>query len=319
MGDRAAGTSAAIAVAVLFGSSYVATAFQLRGFTPLGGALWRSAIATVVLTVIWGWRAWRRRHEARRRGPGARSGSAPPLAGRLARLLVLGLLGGLVFIIGMNVAVSRVGAAVTAFVAGLYAVLAALFAPLVLGERLPGGSIAGFLVALVGTALLAQLGASGEATGLAAAGMAAAAFALYLVLIRRWSASMQIEPLGIALVGAATPALGLALLLGLFRPSDAAPTSFPADAAVATVWLVFVAAAGPILTAVALRRIEARRASSMLLLNPITATVLAVIMLGERPSPPQLLGGLLVLAGIAVSSDVTGALRGSSFRLGNGV
>ncbi len=57
--------------------------------------------------------------------------------------------------------------------------------------------------------------------------------------------------------------------------------------------------------------IPAQRSAAFLLLNPITATVLAAILLGERPSPIQLLGGILVLVGIALA---TGALSASAIR-----
>ena len=88
----------------------------------------------------------------------------------------------------MNLAVAHVGAAIAAFVAGLYAVLSAVIAPALLPERLTVRVLAGFLLALVGTALLAEL--DPEATDVEGMGwgiLAALSFALYLVLARRWS------------------------------------------------------------------------------------------------------------------------------------
>lgn len=41
--------------------------------------------------------------------------------------------------------------------------------------------------------------------------------------------------------------------------------------------------------------IPATRSAAFLLLNPITATVLAAALLGERPAPLQVAGGGLVL------------------------
>ena len=67
-------------------------------------------------------------------------------------------------------------------------------------------------------------------------------------------------------------------------------------------WLAAVAALGPILTVASVRLIPAARSAAFLLLNPITATVLAVTLLGERPSPLQLAGGILVLLGMAVAT-----------------
>ena len=210
----------------------------------------------------------------------------------------------------MNVAVSRVGATITAFVAGLCAILAALFAPVVLGERLARRAIAGFAVALVGTALLAELAPSAASLGgLAAGGMAAVSYGFYLVLVRRWSSAIQVGPVGISLASAGTATVALAIILAALDPHAALPTSSSASVIVATIWLVFVMAVGPLLVTAALRRIEAGLASSLLLLNPITATALAAILLHERPSPPQLLGGVLVLLGMAAATDLVGAVR----------
>ncbi len=294
--------------AVLFGSSYVATAFQLHGFTPLGGAFWRSVIASVALATI-----------AAALSGSANSGAggrAPWSAARVARLIVLGLLGGLFFVVGMNEAVLRIGAAITAFVAGLYAILAALFAPILLRERLAVRAVGGFVLALVGTALLAELSLSGRVlVGLLAGGGAAISFALYLVLVRRWSRALGTTPMEIAIAVSVVAAAGLLVDLLVFDRPALSPTHVTVEVLAATVWLAIVGAIGPLLTAAALRRIQASLASALLLLNPISATILAVLLLGERPTPLQLGGGALVLAGMALALDVAALLRGRSERV----
>ncbi|HYM83768.1 MAG TPA: DMT family transporter [Candidatus Dormibacteraeota bacterium] len=308
-GERTVGVAAGAGAAILFGSAYVATAFQLHGFTPLGGALWRSGLAAVALAILGV--ATRR---ASPRGAGVRGGSdtfeGALAAGRLVRLAVLGAAGGLCFIVGMNLAVAWVGATVTAFVAGLYSIVAALFAPLLLDERLEPRAVAGFAVALVGTALLAEL-APGTDTlrGLAAGGGAAVGFGLYLVLIRRWSRAIHAGPIAVGLANTTISAVGLAIVLGISDPAGLGPRATPPDVVVATAWLVVASAAGQLLVTAALRRVEAGLVSSLLLLNPITATVLSALLLSEVPTAPRLLGGLLVLAGMAASSDLVGVLR----------
>jgi drug/metabolite transporter (DMT)-like permease len=303
MTERARGILAAAVAATMFGSAFVATAFQLRGFTPLGGALWRSALAVVVLLALSGWLA------RRRRGSPARASGQVRLSGRLWRLAVLGTLGGLVLIIGVYFAVSRIGATITGFLAGLAAVLAALFAPFVLGERLQRQAIAGFAVALTGTALLADLSLSPTSLeGLSAGIGAAVSYGLFMVLVRRWSRVIQVGPETISLALAGVSTIGLTLVIPVFDPGGALPTSPTISVAVATVWVTFVAAIGPLLIAAALHRVEASMVAPLLLLNPMTATALAAILLGERPSPSQFLGGVLVLAGMAAATDVVGVL-----------
>jgi DME family drug/metabolite transporter len=301
--SRAAGGLTAALAAILFGSSYVATAFQLHGLTPLAGAFWRSALAAIAIAIVSTVVTLRRRAVVRDR-------PASASIGRLLRLVVLGLLGGCVFLAGMNVAVALVGATITSFVAGLYAILAAIFAPLVLREPLDRRAAAGFVIALIGTALLAELSPAPDTVeGLAAGGIAAIAYGLYLVLIRRWSRRIEAGPLAVTLANTGMASVGLGLVIALQDGSGFAPASLPFDALVATAWLAMVSAGGTLLVTAALRRVEARVVSSMLLLNPITATILAALLLAERPSAVQLLGGLLVLVGIAASTDLAGAVR----------
>ncbi len=305
MSERTVGALTAALAAVLFGSSYVATAFQLHGFTPLAGAFWRSALAVIVVGAAAAWSTFRGRVQTGHTGDGGR-----PRRGRLPRLVVLGLLGGCVFLAGMNVAVAFVGATVTSFVAGLYAILAALFAPVVLGERLERRAVLGFAVALVGTALLAELSPSPDTLGgLLAGGLAAVSYGLYLVLIRRWSRAVDAGPVAVTLANTGMAAAGLGLVVLLRDPATFLPRSTAADVLVSTAWLVVVSAGGTLLVTFALRRVEAGLVSSMLLLNPVTATILAALLLAESPSVPQLLGGLLVLVGMAASTDVVGVVR----------
>jgi drug/metabolite transporter (DMT)-like permease len=80
------------------------------------------------------------------------------------------------------------------------------------------------------------------------------------------------------------------------------PAAPPVEAIIALGWMAVVAAMGPVLTVASVRRIPAARSAAFLLLNPITATVLAVILLAERPSPLQLAGGGLVLLGMAAAT-----------------
>ncbi len=292
----AVGVIAAVALAILYGSSYVATAFQLHGFTPLAGGFWRSLIASGLLVVV----AALGLRVPGPPGNGARHPSEPWQV-VAARLVTLAILGGPIFIVGMNVAVGELGAAVTAFVAGLYAILAALFAPVFVGERLGRGVLLGFILAVAGTALLGGLAPSGDAAlGLAAAGGAAISFGLYLVLLRRGSQGGAMHPLAIAIVVAIGSAVTLGLLVAILEPGALLPRP-GADALIATAWLILVTGGGPVLGAVSLRRIETRLASAILLLNPLSATVLAVLLLGERLSIVQLAGGVLVLAGMAVA------------------
>ena len=221
----------------------------------------------------------------------------------MVRLLVLATLAGPLFLASMNLAVAHVGAAIAAFVAGLYAVMSAVIAPVLLPERLTLRVFAGFVLALVGTALLAELDPDGtDIAGMGWGILAALSFALYLVLARRWSASYRLDGLTVAFANCALAAVVLGGFVLATDPALLAPVNPPVEAIVAMGWLAVVAALGPVLMVASVRLIEAARSAAFLLLNPITATILAAVLLGERPSPLQLAGGVVVLLGMAVAT-----------------
>ena len=181
--------------------------------------------------------------------------------------------------------------------------LAAVAAPFFLPERLTGRVLAALALALLGTALLAELDPAH--TSLAGIGwglMAAIAFALYLVLGRRWAVPYRLSGVSIAFATVVMAAIGIGAAVVVSDPTSFAPTTIRTDALLALLWLAFTIAAGQILVMASVRRIPASRSAAFLLLNPVTALLLAIILLGERPSPLQLLGGLLVLVGIAAAT-----------------
>ena len=233
----------------------------------------------------------------------------------IAHLAIVGALGGAIFLVAMNLAVAGVGATIASFVAGLYAVLAAVVAPFVLRERLSPRALVGFIVALAGTALLAELdlnarGIEGIAWGL----VGATSFAFFLVLSRKWGREDGLDGLVIALATMAVAAITLGLIVIVIRPASLAPASIAPEATAAMAWLVVAAAGGQALAAASVGLIPASRSAAFLLLNPIVATVLSFALLGERPSGIQLLGGVLVLAGIAAATLRPGTFTRSPAR-----
>ena len=286
--------------AMAFGSAYVATAFALRAFDPLPAAAWRSALATIMLGVLISLR--RRRSIG---GTATVAAASPPvtLRDRVLRLGLIAVLSGPVFIVSMNLAVAHVGATIAAFVAGLYAVLSAVIAPAFLPERLSPRVLLGFVLALGGTALLAELDPGhSDVVGIGWGLAAAVAFALFLVLSRRWSAPYGIDGPGISFASMGVTALSIGGFVLLTAPASLLPASLPWEPVVAIGWLAAAAVAGQLLTIASVRLIPAARSGAFLLLNPITATILAGLLLGERPSMIQIAGGLLVLLGMAAAT-----------------
>ncbi|MDP2349607.1 MAG: EamA family transporter, partial [Chloroflexota bacterium] len=116
------------------------------------------------------------------------------------------------------------------------------------------------------------------------------------------STAYRLDGLTVALANVALAALVLGGFVLAVDPGSLMPSGLTGESIVAIVWLSAVAALGPVLMVASVRLIAAARSAAFLLLNPITATVLAVVLLAERPSPLQLAGGLLVLLGIAAAT-----------------
>jgi probable blue pigment (indigoidine) exporter len=286
--------------AIGYGSAYVATAFALRTFEPLPIAVYRALIGAIGLVIVIA--------VSRRSGPRSGPDMATAVAQaspavRAIHLVVISACGGPIFLAGMNLAIAGVGPTIASFVAGLYAVLAAVFAPALLREPLRPRALAGFIAALVGTAFLAELDLGGTGIAGIAWGLeAAVSFALFLVLSRKWARADGFDGLTIALGTMTATTLALGAVVLATRPASFAPPALVPEAVVAIAWLALVAAGGQALAATSAGLVRASRTAAFLLLNPVTATILSFVLLGERIQPIQVLGGALVLAGMAAAT-----------------
>lgn len=285
--------------AIGYGSAYVATAFALRSFEPLPIAVYRTLLGAIGLATLLA--IFRR---------GGVPGSPPPGAGRrtpgvvrAVHLVAIAVCGGPIFLAAMNLAVAGVGATIASFVAALYAVLAAVLAPFLVREPLRPRALAGFLLALVGTAFLAELDLGGTGVvGIAWGLLAAVSFALFLVLSRKWARADGFDGVTVALATMTATTLGVGPVVTLTNPASFTPHLLVPEAIVALAWLAVVAAGGQALAVASTRLVPSSRTAAFLLLNPVTATVLSFGLLGERVQAVQVLGAVLVLAGMAAAT-----------------
>jgi DME family drug/metabolite transporter len=285
---------AAAGAAIVYGAAYPATAVALRSFSPLAIAGWSCLLALILVVVL------------------AMSGliPGPQVDGfsraRLVRLAALAFLGGAGFIAAVNVAVALSGPTITGFVAPLYAVLATLFAVPILGEPVRAVTIAAFVLALSGTALLAGTAPIGLPIGGVLMALAGAAmFGLYLVLARRWSGPFRLDG---TLVTIANLVARGPLLLAIGAAVDSRPLipSSPDPAAILALASIVLGSSstGNLLVMASVRRVPAGRTSAALLLTPISSALIAAVVLGERLPPSGVLGAALILVGIAGASGL---------------
>jgi drug/metabolite transporter (DMT)-like permease len=198
--------------------------------------------------------------------------------------------------------IDYVGAGLATVLGNLQVVVVALVTWLLFGERPPDRTLAALPIVLAGVALIGGVVGGGTygadpPLGVALGILTAIAYAGYLILIRRVSRRHTAEPIAISTASTAVVAGVVGLLVGRL---DLVPT-LPAH-----VWLVLLGltaqSAGGLLLTLSLPRLPAVVTSIILLAQPVMSVVFAMLLLAEAPSPAQLVGVGLVLAGIAVAT-----------------
>ncbi|WP_409062584.1 DMT family transporter [Streptomyces sp. SYP-A7185] len=269
-----------------------ALVFEASDMGPVSLSFWRCAGGFVLLFAVRALRA--------RRRSGAMAGAASaPLRQRLPRIVATGVALA-VFQTAYFAAVESTGLAVgTVVTMGAGPVLIALGARFGMGERLGRGGVVAVAGALAGLAVLV-LGGGGASVRPAGVGwglLSAAAYATMTLLTRWWGrdggtdssdttvwsfavVSVCLLPLA-AVEGlvphAAQPGLtGLYLLYIVVIPTAVAYALYFAGAAV----------------------IRSATVSVITLLEPLSAAVIAVVLLGEELTVPTVLGTLLMLAAV---------------------
>ena len=218
----------------------------------------------------------------------------------------LGLFGVLGFNVPLAFGINIIEGGVAALLLGLQPGLTAVLATILLREALGVRAITGVAIALSGTVLVALAGATGLAfewryvLGCLLVMTAAVAYAIYTVAAKPY--------LGARVPGPAVALLGTAAALPCVAPFGASGFSDAVGALGLEGWLAAILlAAGasvcaPILFNVGLSLGRATNAGIYLYLVPIFGALSSVVLLGERLSSLALLGGSLVIIGVAVAS-----------------
>ncbi|MDA0182912.1 EamA family transporter [Solirubrobacter phytolaccae] len=276
-----------VAVALLRGSSYLPTQVARDGFSPA------SLIAVeILLTVLVAWVFAAARGHLRQALRVIAARPAPSLA--LAASLT-------------GVPLTLIALAITDVSSGMAAILVApapifgLAFGVLAGERLPWRAVVGALVGFAGVVVATGGGSAGSLTAVLALLAASACYAIGARTIRTWFADVRPEAIALA---ASLPALPVGVLLLLADVPDAVPpTGSIAALAVLgaaniglglVLWCALVRSAGP------------ETALLVTYANPPVAMLLAALVAGEVLSLRELLGLVVVFAGIAMT---TGTLR----------
>jgi drug/metabolite transporter (DMT)-like permease len=270
---------------LLWASAFPAITVAVRGLGPAGLAVARLAVASAALAVV-----------------APLMGVRGPKLRDLPLIALCGLAGMTGYQLLLNAGERVVPAGTASLLVATAPVYASLLAVAFLGERATRRRWAGSAVALAGTALIAASHGLGFGTSalivLAAAvlqaifhtaqkpllarytGFEVTAYAMWAgtVFILPWTGSLLRALWGPG-AHAGGAAIGSAVFLGL------APS-----------------AAGFVLWAYAMARMDVGRVTVSLYLVPAAAIGISLVWLGEIPGPAELIGGAIALAGVVLAS-----------------
>ena len=279
---------AAFCVALAWSGSWITGKLALASAPPLEISAMRFIIAAVVLAAI----AIATKTDMGR-------GSLRPVA--LAGVFGYFAYNALVFV-GLTMAPASDGALIVPTTIPVLTALAASF----VGERLTATKLAGFALASIGAALVILAGQTGnEVSSRRLVGdllmlLGACCWAVYTVL--GTIALRTRSPLAIVTIAAP---VGAALLipLGFFEKGYADVVGWST-----AVWLnvLYLALAGSVASFIVfywvVRRVGAGVAAMTSYLVPVLTLAMAVVFLGDRPQPLQLVGGVVILAGVRLAT-----------------
>src|SRR5882762_781912 len=204
--------------------------------------------------------------------------------------------------VGLTMAPASDGALIVPTLIPVLTALAASF----IGERLTPAKLAGFALASIGAALVIAAGQTGDEVstrrliGDLLMLLGAGCWAIYTVL--GTIALRTRSPIAIVTIAAPIGAVCL-IPLGFFENGYADVAGWNV-----TVWLnvLYLALVGSVASFIlfywVVRRVGAGVAAMTSYLVPILTLAMAVVLLGDRPQPLQLAGGVVILAGVRLAT-----------------
>lgn len=220
-----------------------------------------------------------------------------PRLAHLPAIAVMALLGFSIYHTALNAGQRIVTPGVASLLIATLPIFASVFARVTLSERLPAVGWAGIAVGFIGVGLLVTGGASlsidPNAVLILLAAASGAAFMVMQRFLTRTYSAFTLTVWGLSFG---------ALMLTPFLPRLVAEVSVASDATVmAVIYLgTLPTALGYVTWAFVLKALPAAQATALLFFIPPIAFTLAWLILGAVPTWLDLVGGLVIIAGVAI-------------------
>jgi drug/metabolite transporter (DMT)-like permease len=177
----------------------------------------------------------------------------------------------------------------------------ALLAPLLIREHVPAVSVGALAVSMIGITAISLSGGSGDeavrAGGVVLAILAAITYAFMIVLLKRWASEVHPTTVIVWQEGIAALVLSPALLFADLGGVTGADVAYLLILGIALTGLTGV------LYVTGLRWVPATTAGILAYMEPVSAAVLAAVILGQSLTPAVIVGGLaIVAAGVVVAA-----------------
>jgi len=286
MSDRAI-TFKLLAVTLLWGSNYVASAYLLREFSPILLAFLRLVITSLLLVSI-----------------GLMSkGLAKPNRQQWFWILLIGITSSLMYQIFYFAGLMNTSAGNAALIIALSPIATTFLARIFLSERITGYKLVGALVALLGVVIIVLIG--GKVTGISQGDvfilLAMITLAVSVLAIRKATVTMNSLDVTIysTIIGTIlmVPATGVEWMIGNLQFSGHI-----------SAWLLLIIMA-LIAQGVAgiwwnqgISKVGASTSAMYMNIPPFVAFIVAYLVLGDPIRITQIAGGILILIGVTLSS-----------------
>ena len=231
-----------------------------------------------------------------------------------ARALKFAAVAGILFagdLLSWHHAIEYVGAGLATVLGNLQVIIVGVVAWAVFGERPSRNTILAVPIVLAGVVLISGVIGSGAygsdpTLGVLISLITALCYSGYLLLIRIGGRDVRrpAGPVAIATLVTAITATGAGTVMG-----DLDLTPGPESLFWLAVLGVTSQSIGYLCISISLPRLPAIITSIILLTQPVATVGLSMVLLGERPSPAQLLGVALVIGGIAAATVPVARVR----------